>query len=170
MKRSTKVVLVIGGYLLAILVACVVVSIYVSATSGPDRQGADGMYAFGDSMVFLAAFGLASIPATCAALYFLRAAPRFWSVLSVVALAIAVTGLAAAFIYFSPPAAAAHSALHTFAMLTPIRILIAPLFILAFLLAGLFAPARSPRLALLLAMAIEATVFVFVVYKWLHPG
>jgi hypothetical protein len=170
MKPAAKVALVAGGYLLAIVVACAIVAIYVTATSGPDRLGSDGMYAFGDSLVFLAAFGLAAIPATCAALYFLRTAPRFWTVLSVLALAIATTGLVMLVAYFMLPATYNASTFGGWAAFAPIRALIAPLFALAFLLAGLFSPRRSSRLALLLAMAIEAAIFAAIVSRWIFHG
>ena len=60
MKPAAKVTLILGGYVLAILVAFAVVSIYVAATSGPERQASSGMYAFGDSLLFLAVFGFAA--------------------------------------------------------------------------------------------------------------
>jgi hypothetical protein len=42
----------------------------------------------------------------------------------------------------------------------------APLFALAFLLSGVFAPTRSSRIALLLATAVEIAVFVSVASQW----
>jgi hypothetical protein len=51
------------------------------------------MFAFGDSILFLGVFALASLPATGAALFFLRPYEIFWRVLAVGAVAIAVTGI-----------------------------------------------------------------------------
>jgi hypothetical protein len=167
-KSSSKTLLVIAGYVVALVVASVVVSIYIAATDGPDRQDSGGMYAFGDSIVFLAAFGLAAIPATSATLFFLRSNRSFWRVASVVALAIATTGIAALIDYllprnFSVDAYAGAS------VLSPLRVLLAPLCAIAFFLSGLFAPIRSCRAALLSAAAIEVVVFVSIASIWFHP-
>ena len=51
-------------------------------------------------------------------------------------------------------------------MLTPLRILAAPMLALFFLLAGLFAPTRSARICLASAAAIELVAFVSVAYTW----
>ena len=59
-----------------------VTRVYITATPTVDRQGAGGMTAFGDSFFFLIVLGGAAIPATVAALYFLRSNPGFWRVLS----------------------------------------------------------------------------------------
>lgn len=72
MTTWKKVALVLAGYIAAIVVASTVVYIYVLATDSPDRQASSGMYAFGDSLLFLAVLGVASLPATGAALVFLR--------------------------------------------------------------------------------------------------
>jgi hypothetical protein len=50
-----------------------------------------------------------------------------------------------------------------------LRILVAPLFAIFFLLSGLFAPNRSARIALLVATAIEMAVCVYVGFTWFHP-
>jgi hypothetical protein len=55
-------------------------------------------------------------------------------------------------------------------MLTPLRILVAPLLALFFLLAGLFAPTRSARLCLASAAAIEVVAFVAVAGTWWVSG
>lgn len=166
MKPAAKVTLILVGYVLAILVAFAVVSIYVAATSGPERPASSGMYAFGDSLLFLAVFGFAAIPATSVMLFFLRGVQRFWPVLSVTALAIAASGVAAVCIYFAQTAISAHSMFQAWATFSPIRVLMAPLFALAFLLSGVFAPTRSSRIALLLATTVEIAVFVSVASQW----
>jgi hypothetical protein len=108
------------------------------------------MGAFGDSLLFLGVFCLAAIPATCAMLFFLRPYHRFWQVFSAVALIFAVTVFAASVevIDRSPLSAVVF-----------IRILVAPLFALNFLLCGIFAPNRVSRLALLAAGGLEAAGF-----------
>ena len=168
MRPLAKVGLIVAGYVVACVVAVAAVAIHVAATSS-DRQGADGMYAFGDDLLFLAVFGVAAIPSTAAALLFLRSYRSFWSVLCVVALCIATTGFAALIVYVATRAGAAGSALHTWSALAVLRILIAPLFALVFLLSGLFAPNRTARFALLIATVVEAAVFASAAFILLQP-
>ena len=77
MSRSARVAIVAGGYVAAYLVAKGVVAIHTAVTQS-DRSGADGMYAFGDSLYFLAAFGLVALIPTAAALVYLRPYRKFW--------------------------------------------------------------------------------------------
>lgn len=164
LKPLAKAGVVAAGYFAACVLATAVVAIHVAATNGPDRQGASGMYAFGDSLFFLAAFGVASIPATGTALYFLRPCRSFWRVHSVVALAIATSGLAAIIAYASarsigPGSIGPGSIFSTLSSMSVLRILIAPLFAVGFFLSGLFAPNRPSRSALLIAAAADVVVF-----------
>ncbi|HEX7676728.1 MAG TPA: hypothetical protein VF713_01290, partial [Thermoanaerobaculia bacterium] len=123
-----------------------------------EAQGAGGMYAFGDSIVFVAVFGVLALLPTGAALYFLRPYRRFWMVLSRLCLAVAVTGLAAAILFAIGRHAMSPSPLAMWAALSMLRILVAPLLGLTFLVCALFTPHRSPRLAFLAATAIEAAL------------
>jgi hypothetical protein len=166
-KPIVRVAVVGGGYLAAVLIASAAVAINVAGTSGPDRQGASGMYAFGDSMLFLGVFGIAAIPPTGAALYFLRSWRGFWRPLSVVGLAIAGTGLAAAVLYLVGRGTVPGSTLQVWAGFSVLRILIAPLLGLAFFLAGLFAPTRPDRIALLIATSMEAVAFGAIALTWM---
>jgi hypothetical protein len=122
------------------------------------------MLAFGDTALFAGVFAVTAMPATCAALFFLRPVQKFWHVASIVALAIAATGLGALVYYLASPSTGA--AVGAGSALTLIRILLAPLLSAAFFLAVLFAPTRSARLALLAATVIEAGVFVWVALAW----
>lgn len=163
MTRTAKVLLVVAGYAIAMLVALGVTQAHQVATSGPAWQGYSGMLAFGDSVLFLGVFGLTAVPATGAALYFLRPVRLFWQIASITALAIAATGLAAFFGYLLFRSAQPASMLVS---LTPIRVLLAPLFGTAFFLGLLFAPSRPGRLAFLAATVIEAAVFISVAFIW----
>lgn len=69
MKR--KMALVACGYVAAFLFAFAILAVYTASTSTPDRSASSGMSAFGDSLLFLAVFAVAAIPATGAALFFL---------------------------------------------------------------------------------------------------
>ena len=82
-----------GAYVVAVVIAVIAVTLNVAATSGPDYQASSGMLAFGDSLLFRAVFGVCAVPATGAALYFLRPYRSLWLVLACVALCIAATGI-----------------------------------------------------------------------------
>jgi hypothetical protein len=158
MRGRVKLALVTGGYVAAFIIATAVVAIHVAVTS-KDSVGSDGMYAFGDSLFFLAAFGLASIPATGAGLFFLRPFPAFWRRLSTVALMIAATALLALMVYVVSLTVRAGSAFHAWSAFAFLRIILAPLFALGFFLATIFAPSRAARIALFVATLLEAAAF-----------
>ncbi len=158
--------MVVGGYVVALAIAALVLRWYISATGGPDRQASSGMSAFGDSMFFVAVLGLAAVPATGAALYFLRKRRTFWVVLSVLALGGASTALVAVALSVGSTSAAAGGQLRAWFLIAPIRILVAPVLALFDLLAGLLAPSRGPRLCLLGAGIIEAVSFAAVAVMW----
>jgi len=168
-KPEARVGLIIAGYAAAILVALLVVRIYMGLTSGPARDASAGMFAFGDMLAFLAAFGLAAVPATVGALFLLRSRPGFWMPLAIVALLLAATSVAALFIHLGetfPGPGAPQRAWPAYATL---RLLLAPLCALAFLLAGILAPVRRARLALLAAAALEIAVLTAVALTWARP-
>src|SRR6185295_7264873 len=102
MKPLGKIGLVVLGYVVAAGVAMLVVRAYVVSTSGPDRQTYGAMFAFGDDLLFLGTLGITAIPATGAALYFLRPRRTFWRVLSTTSLIVACTALVAFALYFGP--------------------------------------------------------------------
>jgi hypothetical protein len=131
MKPLLKVAVVAGGYIAAFLMAYATVAIRVANTSGPDAQASSGMYAFGDAVLFVAVFGVAALVPTGAALVFLRPYRRFWTVLSALGLAVAVTGITAALL-FAVGRHATSSPLATWAGLSVLRILVAPLLALTF--------------------------------------
>jgi len=169
MRPLAKVGLVGAGYVGAWAIASAVVIAYVAATGGPDRQNYAGMYAFGDSLLFLAVFGAAAAVPGGAALFFLRPYRLFWRALSVAALVAATTALAAFVDYLASHGSDAHSLANAWSPLAVLRILIAPLLALTFLVSAVMAPSRGPRLALLVATAIEASVSVCVAFIWFHP-
>ena len=158
MKPILKVGVVAAGYLASFLIASAAVAIRVANTSGPDAQAASGMYAFGDAALFVAVFGLAALVPTAGALWLLRPYRRFWTVLSGLALLVAITGVAAAILFVVGRHAVAPSTLATWASLSVLRILASPLLALSFVLFGLLAPDRAPRLVFLAAAAMEVGV------------
>jgi hypothetical protein len=166
MTRPAKVLLVVAGYALALFVALAVTHAHQLATSGPAWQGYSGMLAFGDSILFLGVFGVTAVPATGAALYFLRPVRLFWQIAATIALLIAATALAAFFGYLLFRGTTPGNNGSFLIALSPIRVLLAPLFGTAFLLGLVFAPSRSVRLAFLTAALIEAAVFVTIGVIW----
>jgi hypothetical protein len=159
MKSAAKAGMVVGGYVLAALIAFGVVALYVALTDTPDRQASIGIYAFGDSLLFLGVFGMAAALPTGAALYFLRPHPSFWRVLSVAGPAVVATGLAACVLYLMARGAPSASVLGAWANVAVLRILSGPLVVVALILSGVFAPGRSTRLTLLVAGGVEAALF-----------
>jgi hypothetical protein len=168
LKPFTKVAVVTGGYIAAVLLAAAAVAIRLASTSGPDAQASSGMYAFGDALLFVGVFGVAALGPTGAALFFLRPYRRFWAVLAALGLAVAVTGVAAA-ILFAVGRHATPSPLATWAGLAVLRILVAPLLTLVFLVCTIFSPHRSPRVALLAAAVMEVAVSAYGGAVWFVP-
>src|SRR5438034_1249825 len=136
MRPLVKVGLVGAGYIGAFALASAVVTAYVAATSGPDRQNYGAMFAFGDDLLFLGVFGVAAVVPSGAALFFLRPYRSFWRVFSVTALVVATTAVAAFFDDLAWRGSDARSAANAWSALASLRILIAPLFALAFLLSA----------------------------------
>ena len=162
MRALAKVGLVGAGYVGAVAVSAAVVALYIFVTPNVDRVNSSGMTAFGDSLLFLAVFGIAAVVPTGAALFWLRPYRRFWTALSVASLVIAMTAIAAFVDYRTTQMV--HSVASVWSFLAVLRILIAPLLAIAGFVAAAMAPARAPRLALLVACAVETAVFGSVVF------
>lgn len=93
MKTLIKLCVIIAGYVAAFAAACGAVWVRLWLTQDdPAAQASAGMYAFGDFLCFMGVLGVASLVPTGLALYFLRAYPKFWAVLSLVVLALAIAG------------------------------------------------------------------------------
>ena len=166
MRAAAKVGLVAAGYVGAFVIAYVVVAVYIFSTSGPDRQTYAAMYDFGDSLLFLAVFVVAALPATAAALFFLRPHRSFWLALCVVVPAVALTALVALIEYVGAKGAAHNS---WSAVAAALRILASPLFAGAFFLSALLAPGRAFRLVLFGATLIEMLVCGWMALTWFLP-
>jgi hypothetical protein len=162
MKRGTRFLLIVGGYGVAFLLAAAAARVFgMSRAADPS----DGMVAFSESLVFLGVFALASVPSTGFVLFQLRRHRRFWVVGAVLAVLVSLTALWA-LVHTLHPAAARG----TWADLSPIRILVAPVFALGALLAGLICPFRSSRLAFLGVFLVEAVVFAGVFLFWMQSA
>ena len=71
MSSLAKLGLVIGGYVVACLVASGAVYVYQLFTQDAAAQASAGMYAFGDFILFVGIFGVLALFPTGLALYFL---------------------------------------------------------------------------------------------------
>ena len=162
MKRGTRFLLIVGGYVAAFLIAAAVAQVF-GASRASDHS--DGMVAFSESLVFLGVFALASVPSSGFALFLLRRYRPFWVVGAVLAVLVSLTALWALAHTLHPTAARG-----TWADLSPIRILVAPVFALAALLAALICPFRSSRLAFLGVFLVEAVVFTGVFLFWMQSA
>jgi hypothetical protein len=127
------------------------------------------MSAFGDSLVFLGAFGLAALPVTGVALYFLRPYRTFWRTISIAALVVAASGIVTSMDYVAPAAFQSTPGLRTLMTVASLGIFVAPLFAMLFILSALFATDRFSRRSLLAAAAIEILVCVSVAFVWFGP-
>ncbi len=76
MSTIAKFGLVIGGYIVACVLASGVVYVYQLLTDTPVTQASSGMYAFGDLLLFIGVFGILALFPTGLALYFLIRAVR----------------------------------------------------------------------------------------------
>jgi hypothetical protein len=168
MRPAVKAGFTGAGYVAAFVFALGVVAVYVAATNGPDHQSSSGMFAFGDSLLFVAVFAVAAVPVTCVALFFLRQCPSFWLFLSIVASGVALSAVGALIVYVAAHNTDAHSAPNAWSGLAVLRVFATPLFGLAFLLAGLFAPTRITRFIVLIAAGIEGAVFGCILLMWVH--
>jgi len=169
MKPFLKVGVVAGGYLAAFLIASAALAIRLANTNGPDAEASSGMYAFGDSALFVAVFGTVALAPAAAALFFLRPYRPFWVVLSALALVVATSGVASAVVFVLGRNVAGPSLLGTWAALSVLRILVAPLLAVVFLVATMLAPYRSPRVAFLAAAIMEAGVSAYGGFVWFLP-
>lgn len=169
MKPIYKFGLVALGYLAAFVIASAVTAVRIALTSGPDASAYSGMLAFGDAFLWLNVFGICAAVPTAAALFFLRPYRRFWELVGFTALVVAVTGVTSAVLYYFGRAAEELEFLGAWAQLSPLRMLVAPLLALVFLVCALVAPRGYPRIALLSAALMEMVVTGYIALVWFVP-
>ena len=154
---ALKIGVVLAGYVLALLVACVTVYIRVLLTQGDMAQASAGMCAFGDVLCFAAVFGMLSLVPTGLALCFLRSFKSLWTALSVAALALALLGPVAATM-LQPYQADSMIAAHVWLG----QVLGAPLLALGFLVGAVLGPTPRARWMMFAAALIEGLVSAYV--------
>ena len=169
LRPLLKISVVLAGYVATFVLASMVVAVRVALTSGPDVQASSGMYAFGDAALWVAVVGTVGLLPTGLALFFLRPVRTFWTLLAGVGLVVAATGAAALILYIVGRAATPPSVLSAAAALTPLRMLPAPLFAVAFLVGGLISPYQAPRWTLWAAAGVEIVVSGYIGIVWFLP-
>jgi hypothetical protein len=168
LSLPAKIGSVVGGYVVALLIAAAAVAVRMAFTDGPEAQASSGMYAFGDAVVFVGIFGVCALAPTGAALLFLRTCDSIWKVVSVLGVATASTGIAATIVY----AIGRHATtglLAAWSAFAVLRILVAPLFVLTFTVCAFFSPHRAARLAFVIAGLMEAVVSAYIGIVWFLP-
>ena len=158
MKKFLKPSLILAGYAAALLVTWATFSIYSSMRKEID-PGSGGMQAFGDLILCVGLFAFLALIPTVFALYWLRAANKFWIVFSIGSVALAAFGAVAALLLGrSPYSPWAALVIGLFGLL---KVMGAPLFALAFAIFAAIAPVGRPRKLLLAAAGIECTVSAY---------
>ena len=161
MGVGAKAALVVGGYAFAFAVGLAAVALEVRRTNALTPPPSDGMAAFSESLLFMAAFGAVALFPTAGALYFLRPVARFWWLASGLALVIAASGLGAGGVFvFGNPS-------DGWTALAFIRLMMAPFFVAGFALSAAFAPEGRWRRRLWVAVGIEGLGFACALAKWL---
>jgi len=163
MKTLAKIALVLAGYLGAFLAAGLTFAFCQARAQENPAVYNSGMAAGGDGILVLAVFGAVSLIPTALALFFLRSHAKFWSVFSILSLALAATAplaevlntlLAKSPLYQQPLWA-------VLGFISLLRIGATILFTVAFLVFAILAPHKPARGRFLIAAAIEAAVFLY---------
>ena len=158
MKKPIKIGIVIGGYIFALAGAFAATYIQELSTRGTDAQASQGMFAFGQTILFLLVFGgLALIP-TVLAFYFLRSSVKFWNGCAVLCLVFSIIGLIIVIANALMNANVLHISKSSAAVVSlfgVLRAFGAPLLIVGFLVLAVIAPSRRPRVLLFASAGLE---------------
>ena len=166
-KVIVKTGVVLAGYAAVFAVASAVIYVRQLHTQGLDAQASNGMYAIGQDILFVQAFGGLALFPTGLALYFLRRIRVLWTILVTAALALAATGpVTAAVIALSSSLPNPPSFLTTWAIFGVLRMLAAPVIAPAFLLCACLVPTRFLRWALLGVTVTEGAVVAYGFFHW----
>jgi len=166
LRPSVKVAIVLAGLVVALGAAALAVFFRQQLTQGPEADASSGMYAFGDLLLGIAVFGAVALVPLALGLFWLRAVPRFWTVLAWGALAYAATGPLALVVsgWLRPETGLA-------SLLADARVGSMPLSAFAWFVCAAFAPATRPRWWLAGAGLADGIIFAgVVVVKFLVPA
>src|ERR1043165_2469660 len=95
MSRLTKTVIVVAGYVSAVLAGFLAAHAYNARVATLPEDTSGGMYAAGEAMSSAAAFLVVALVPTLLALWFLRRHKGFWNAVALVSVAFAGAGLLA---------------------------------------------------------------------------
>jgi len=164
MNRFIKIAIVLGGYVLALLVA--VGGCYLRSLLRPDSltQTAPNMFAFGDELFLVGLFVLGCIPPTALGLWFLRKNTVFWNLAALAILVFAATApLAEGMRAFIKAAGLYESGDWMWVdVVCLLRTLAIPLLVIGDGVCLLIAPAPRIRLVLAIAVALEAVTGFYI--------
>ena len=71
MRGYAKAAIVGGGYVVAFAIAWAAVALHMATTNQAEASAASGMYAFGDTILFIGVFGLVALIPTGVAVFFM---------------------------------------------------------------------------------------------------
>lgn len=165
LSGAARLGLVGGGYVAALAVAVLALFAFVAVTSGPDRDASSGMHAFADALFFVFVLAGGSVVPTGLLLHFMRAFATPWRVMASVGVAVSISGLLAV-----ANIAQSHTEIGVGSMLAVPRVLLAPLLLGLFALAGIFAPHRGSRRWLFAAAGVECATSLYGAIHWLVPS
>ena len=156
-----------AGYVAAFCAGSFAVWLHDLGISPADQQAMSGMLAFGDSVLFWAVAAPVAIIPTVLLVRFIRPAPWFWRLHGTTSLLLSLTGLLEAFLLVAPIRTQL-STISTLQMLSPLRVLAAPIFLLLYS-PGLLTIARPHRTLTAAACLFElCTGASFVVWLMLQ--
>lgn len=158
-SKAKRIGLVVLGYIIAWLAASAAVWWKNRGISAADQLASSGMFAFGDSVLFLGIVSLVSIAPTLYLLSLIDSASRFWRFTSYASLVLATTALLEVLWLF--PAGNARGVMGTLMLLGFIRLFTAPLFLLMYI-PGAPLARGSDRRRFVISCAIELGVAAFV--------
>jgi hypothetical protein len=161
MKAATQIAL---GFMVAFFVATGIVWLHHLVFPLPPEEASGGMAAFGDLVLFAGVFTLAAIIPTIGLLRLLNGVRAFWSVWTIVAVLLVLTGIVSGFMYVLPSLTGAHH-FPVIYSLAPLRILSAAPLAIGFALSGALAPPGTNRKVLLGCAGAEIIVFAAAALK-----
>jgi hypothetical protein len=169
MNRWTKLLVVFGGYALALVASVVVVALYDRRFSPADNQTMGGMIAGGEMMLGTGVFLFVALAPTALALWFLRRHRPTWSVFSIASLTFAAVGLATVLamgLQRSEP----HAPWLVFVDLFSLAHMLGwPVYLVGFGVFALLAPGGDLRQRLLVAAGIELVIAACSLVHFLAP-